>query len=102
VSEEELAPIEHTVNQFIYGNIEVPGKDYCDMSKGLDARPEDFNLVNAMLPRVYQPSFAGNIFEQRCESISKQLLGDDLSLDFDQILAKKPTKKDAGTFTIDH
>jgi len=95
VSEEELQELEQVVDRFIRGEISVPGKDFCDMSKGLDAKPEDFNLVNAMLPRKYYPPWQGNIFERRCNSISRQLYGDGMVYDFDQILAKKPTKQEA-------
>jgi phytanoyl-CoA hydroxylase len=102
MSEAELEPIEKVVDSFIDGKYDIPGADYCDMSKPLGTERSEWSLVNAMLPRVYDPSFADNLFERRCASISRQLLGttpteraDDIGIDFDQILAKKPSKSDA-------
>lgn len=37
----------------------------------------------------------GNVAERRAEEISKQLHGDDMTLDFDQLVAKRPHKTDA-------
>lgn len=71
------------------------GKDFCDMSGSLDRKPEDCTLINAMLPRVYLPKFANNIFERRAQSIARALLGADMTLDCDQFLAKQPAKSGA-------
>jgi ectoine hydroxylase-related dioxygenase (phytanoyl-CoA dioxygenase family) len=56
---------------------------------------EDFNLVNAMLPRVYEPKLVDNVFERRATSIARQLMGDDATLDYDQFLAKRPQRPGA-------
>jgi len=65
------------------------------MSGSLARRPEDFSLINAMLPRVYEPSFQNNVYERRTLSIARQLLGEDVGLDYDQFLAKPPGKAGA-------
>jgi hypothetical protein len=39
-----------------------------------------FFVLLIVLPRVYDTSLRDNIFEQRAESIAKQLLGDDMVL----------------------
>jgi phytanoyl-CoA hydroxylase len=44
---------------FMERQIHVPGKDFCDMSKPLSAKFEDYSLVNAMLPRKYYPPLRG-------------------------------------------
>ncbi len=95
VSQEELAAIDEAFTTFANGGVSGMGKDFCDMSGGLNKRPEDFTLVNAMLPRVYLPSFANNIFERRANNIARALLGKDMALDYDQFLAKKPGKSGA-------
>jgi phytanoyl-CoA hydroxylase len=56
--------------------INVPGKDFCDMSAGFDKKFEDYAIVNAMLPRVYYPLLQGNIYEKRAASIARQLFPD--------------------------
>jgi ectoine hydroxylase-related dioxygenase (phytanoyl-CoA dioxygenase family) len=48
-----------------------------------------------MLPRRYHPDLQNNIFELRAASIAKQLFGEDMSLDYDQFLGKKPKQQKA-------
>ena len=91
----ELATIEPVFQRFVSGEIGGMGKDFCDMSGSLARKPEEFALINAMLPRVYDPAFAGNVYERRTLSIAKQLIGDDIGLDYDQFLAKRPGKTGA-------
>jgi ectoine hydroxylase-related dioxygenase (phytanoyl-CoA dioxygenase family) len=95
VTEEELQGIEADFQRFIEGRVEGMGRDFCDMSGPADRRFEDFALVNAMLPRLYQPHLQGNIYERRAASISRQLIGENAALDYDQFLAKRPAKPDA-------
>jgi len=73
----------------------VPGKDFCDMAGGFDRTPDQFSIVNAMLPRRYYPAWQGNVYELRCSSIAQQLAGDRMQIDYDQLLAKRPHKEDA-------
>ena len=95
VSETELASIEQVFGRFIRG--EVPGmrRDFCDMSGPYGRAFEDFNLINAVLPRVYEPALCGNVFERRATSIARQLIGPDAELDYDQFLAKRPQRPQA-------
>jgi len=96
VSEEELVKIEEIFDMFMKKKIPVIGKDFCDMSKPLSAKFEDYSIVNAMLPRKYHPPLQDNIYERRTASITKQLFPDtEMVLDYDQLLAKKPFKSDA-------
>ena len=95
VSESEMAGLEAEFDRFIQGQVPDMGRDFCDMSGPYDRKFEDFSLVNAVLPRVYEPSLMGNIYERRTASISRQLLGDTATLDYDQFLAKRPNKPDA-------
>ena len=53
--------------QFMAGDISVPGSDVCDMS-GAEGRTRDqFTVYNVMLPRTYCSDWRGSIFEQRCQ-----------------------------------
>ncbi|KAL6761836.1 PhyH-domain-containing protein [Haematococcus lacustris] len=46
---------------------------------------------NRTMPRMRSPSWRGNLLQQRCQAIAMQLLGgEEVELDFDQILAKAP------------
>jgi ectoine hydroxylase-related dioxygenase (phytanoyl-CoA dioxygenase family) len=95
VTEDELVAIEKVFDRFSSGDVPGMGKDFCDMSGSLARRPEEFSLINAMLPRVYERSFQGNIYERRTLAIARQLIGEDVGLDYDQFLAKPPGKKAA-------
>lgn len=95
VTDDELLQIEPDFARFIRGEVPDMGKDFCDMSGPYDRKFEDFSLVNAVLPRRYRPELRGNIYERRTASISRQLLGETATLDYDQFLAKRPGKADA-------
>jgi len=96
VTEDEIVPIEREFERFKRGEFQGMGRDFCDMSGPFDRKFEDYNLINAMLPRVYAAeTVADNIFERRAASISRQLIGEDAVLDYDQFLAKKPGREGA-------
>jgi hypothetical protein len=97
VSEPELLLLESTFQRFIEGRVPGMDRDFCDMSGPYGRAFEDFNLVNAVLPRVYDPSLVGNVFERRAAGIARKLIGDDITLDYDQFLAKRP-KRDRAVF----
>lgn len=90
--EAEVQAIESVYDRFAAGEISGMGRDLCDMSGSYSDAFKDFALVNAMLPRRYLPSLQGNIFERLSASISRQLLGADMTLDYDQFLSKKPNQ----------
>ncbi len=90
--EHEVAAIEAVYDQFTAGAVSGMGRDLCDMSGSYDDAFAGYALVNAMLPRRYRPEIAGNPFERLSASISRQLLGEDMALDYDQFLSKKPAR----------
>ena len=58
--------------------------------------PDNWNIVNAMLPRKYHPPLQGNIYEQRAASAAAQLFPDvKMVYDYDQLLNKRPGKAGA-------
>ena len=91
----EVAELASTYDRFLRREIEVPGKDYCDMAGDYGREPEDFSIVNVMLPRRYHPAWQGNVFERRAASVAEQLCGRGMAIDYDQLLAKQPHKADA-------
>jgi phytanoyl-CoA hydroxylase len=95
LSEEEVAELEVVYDQFLRREIEVPGKDYCDMAGDYGRDPSDYSIVNVMLPRRYYPAWQGNVLEQRTLCVAAQLHGDEMEIDYDQLLAKQPFKDDA-------
>lgn len=95
LNEAELAPIAATFERFRRGEVPVRGRDFCDMAAEYARQPADFAVVNIMLPRVYLPEWQGNLYERRAGAIARQLIGDDATLDYDQLLAKRPGSLDA-------
>ena len=57
--------------------------------------PDDYSIVNVMLPRRYHPPWQDSVFERRARDVAVQLQGDGMELDYDQLLAKQPFKDDA-------
>lgn len=95
LSEEEVAKLETIYDRFLHREIDVPGKDYCDMAGDYGREPENFSIINVMLPRRYYPPWQGNVYEQRSAEVARQLHGNGMAIDYDQLLAKQPHKDDA-------
>lgn len=95
LTDAEVDGIERVYDRFLRREIEVPGKDYCDMAGDYGRRPEDYSIINVMLPRTYYPDWRGNVFERRAASVTRQLHGAGMVIDYDQLLAKQPFKEDA-------
>ena len=97
LSEEEMETIDPWFDHFIMGKEkEQMLRDFCDMSQSYGTPFEQFQLVNAMLPSIYRKEFANNIFHQISQSIADQLYtGGKAAMDYEQFLAKKPTKAGA-------
>ena len=95
LAEDELAELDAIYARFLAHEIEVEGKDFCDMAGDYRRAPEDFAVVNIMLPRRYLPSLRDNVYERRAASVAEQLCGAGLVLDYDQLVAKTPQREDA-------
>lgn len=53
LSEEEMADLEREYQRFLKGEIDVKGRDFCDMSGDYDKPLESYNIINIMLPSKY-------------------------------------------------
>jgi len=95
LTSDEVAELAEVYDRFLRREIDVPGKDYCDMAGDYGRNPEDYSIINVMLPRRYHPDWVGNVFERRAASVAAQLHGDGMVIDYDQLLAKQPHKEDA-------
>ncbi|MEY4068675.1 MAG: hypothetical protein RLZZ332_1011, partial [Actinomycetota bacterium] len=88
MSESEMKVIDDAYDAFLERRILVEGRDFNDMTTGeFGTDPANYAIVNVMLPRKY--------LERRAASIAKQLCGDGMVIDFDQLLAKQPFRNDA-------
>ena len=63
LTEKEMKSIDPIFDHFISGKEQKKMKrDFCDMSQPYGTPFEKFQLINAMLPGKYMPSFKENIF----------------------------------------
>ena len=96
LSQAETDEIEKVYARFLRREIDVPGKDFNDMTTGEHGTdPSGYAIANVMVPRRYLPEWQGNIFERRAATIAEQLCGEGMVIDFDQLLAKQPGRTDA-------
>jgi hypothetical protein len=97
LTEKEMQSIDPIFDYFISGKKQKKmKKDFCDMSQPYGTPFEEFQLINAMLPGKYMPSFKENIFYKIAKDISSQLYKNGKAeMDYEQFLAKKPSKKGA-------
>lgn len=95
LTEMEMETIDPWFERFVSGAERARmGRDFCDMSQPYGTPFEDFQLVNAMLPSTYCPEFADNVFQKISQSIANQLYANGkAAMDYEQFLAKRPTKK---------
>ena len=92
---DEVEALRTTYMAMLRREIPVQGRDYCDMTGDYTRPVEDFAIVNVMLPRRYHPAWRNNVYERRAAAAAAQLLGDDIELDYDQLVAKPPRKAEA-------
>ncbi len=97
LTEKELKSIDPVFDHFISGKEKKRmKKDFCDMSQPYGTPYEKFQLINAMLPAKYMPTFNNNIFHKITQNISNQLYTNGKAeIDYEQFLAKKPSEKGA-------
>lgn len=96
LTDEEVDELQNIFDRFIDGEIPVPGKDFCDMSKPFGIPYQEWSIVNCMLPTRYYPPMRGNIYERLTSSMAQQLFPESgMVKDYDQLLNKRPGKDDA-------
>jgi phytanoyl-CoA hydroxylase len=95
--EDEVQALADVADRFFSGEIKIPGKDYCDISKPFGIPVDDWSLINCMLPtRYYPPLAVDNVNEKLASSMAQQLFPHShMVQDYDQFLNKRPGKKDA-------
>lgn len=96
LTNEEVEELSEIFDRFVAGEIPVPGKDFCDISKPFGTPFAEWSLVNCMLPTKYYPAMQGNIYERLTASMARQLFPTtEMIKDYDQLLNKRPGKSDA-------
>ena len=89
----EVEELKTTYMRFLRRELPVQGRDYCDMTGDYEKPIEQFAILNVMLPRRYYPAWSNNVYEQRSRAVAAKLIGADIALDYDQLVAKPPQAK---------
>ena len=95
LDDETLDGLAATYMRFVRRDIQVPGRDFCDMAADYERAAEEYDVVNVMLPRRYHPVWRGNPWERAAAEIARGLVPAATALDYDQLVAKPPGKPDA-------
>lgn len=96
LNENEVADLATVFDMFLMGYIQVPEKDFCDMSKPFGIPPQEWSIVNCMLPTTYYPAWRNNTYERLTRNMAQQLFPENTMVkDYDQLLNKRPGKSDA-------
>ncbi|MCA8954154.1 MAG: phytanoyl-CoA dioxygenase family protein [Planctomycetes bacterium] len=95
VPEPLLSELEAVYEDLLRRRIAVDGRDYCDMTGDYERPVEDYAILNVMLPRRYHRALGGNVYETRAAAVARALCGEDMELDYDQLVAKPPHKQEA-------
>jgi len=94
--DEEMLLLDKWFDHFVEGKVPDMGKDFCDMSQPYGTPFEKWQLVNAMLPSKYVDELKNNIYHQITQELANQLYREgDAAMDYEQFLAKRPSKKQA-------
>ncbi len=76
-------------NNFLSGAIDT-GKNRTDLGIGLGDNKQVENITQIMWPSDFIPGLLQKSYHQRSLQIARQLLGNDLAMDFDMLINKAP------------
>jgi phytanoyl-CoA hydroxylase len=84
--------IEHycrVYDRFLSGEIDV-GRNRQDLGRKAGSPGAAENITQIMRPSDFLPSLREEVFHARAQTISRQLLGEDMDFDFDMLIDKPP------------
>jgi len=76
-------------DKFLNGSIDT-GKNRSDLGDGLGKKKGSENITQIMWPSDFVPQLLGMTFHTNTLKIAKQILGDDMEMDFDMLINKAP------------
>ncbi len=94
ISKEEVSFYKDIYDDFLSGKINV-GKNRSDLGAALGDNKTVENITQIMWPSAFFPQLLEMAYHRRALAISKELMGDDLEMDFDMLINKAP-----GTNTV--
>lgn len=88
IDQDTVEEYKKTYQDFIDGKIDV-GANRRDL-KGGNKEVKKESITQIMVPSRYLPSLSDSVYYNRIRSVARQLLGDDLEIDFDMLIDKPP------------
>jgi ectoine hydroxylase-related dioxygenase (phytanoyl-CoA dioxygenase family) len=89
ISPEEVAMYRKIYDDFLTGQIEV-GANRSDLGANLGESQKVENITQIMWPSEFLKDLLNLPYHQRALDISKELMGEDLEMDFDMLINKAP------------
>lgn len=89
ITQEEVAMYKNIYDDFLSGQINV-GANRSDLGANLGDSKKVENITQIMWPSEFMRSLLDMPYHQRALSISKELMGEDMEMDFDMLINKAP------------
>lgn len=89
INEGEVKAYKKIYDAFLDGTIDS-GKNRADLGAGLGDNKQTENITQIMWPSDFVPAFFSMPYHQKALAIAKQLMGDDIEMDFDMLINKAP------------
>ena len=89
IDSEEVSTYKQIYDRFLDGSIDT-GKNRSDLGDGLGDTKKTENITQIMWPSDFVPELSSMPYHMRAASIARQILGDDMEMDFDMLINKAP------------
>jgi phytanoyl-CoA hydroxylase len=89
INQAEVEVYRDIYNRFLNGSIHT-GKNRSDLGYGLGESGKTENITQIMWPSDFVPTLLDMTYHKSTLSIAKQILGEDIEMDFDMLINKAP------------
>ncbi len=89
ISKQEVEAYKSIYDRFLDGEIDA-GKNRSDLGDGLGQSKKTENITQIMWPSDFVPDLLAMPYHLRTLSIAKEILGEDMEMDFDMLINKAP------------
>ena len=88
IDSEEVSTYKQIYDRFLDGSIDT-GKNRSDLGDGLGDTKKTENITQIMWPSDFVPELSSMPYHMRAASIARQILGDDMEMDFDMLSIRR-------------
>jgi phytanoyl-CoA hydroxylase len=89
INADETNAYKKIYDQFLDGTIDT-GKNRSDLGDGLGDNKKTENITQIMWPCDFVPELLAMPYHNRTAAVARQILGDDMEMDFDMLINKAP------------